>query len=102
MGIFNFGGDIREKTRKKYMPFTILVNKHEPELADKSADELKVIVADLKKQEIEIADQEELISALLEMDIDEDMNICQYQVDQSKSVSVSRGAHGYKMEINEY
>ena len=50
MGIFNFGGDIREKTRKKYMPFTILVNKHEPELADKSADELKVIVADLKKQ----------------------------------------------------
>ena len=64
--------------------------------------QIKELLADLKKQEIEIADQEELISALLEMDIDEDMNICQYQVDQSKSVSVSRGAHGYKMEINEY
>lgn len=48
MGFFNFGGDIREKTRKRYMPFVALVNKHEPELASKTADELKAIVADLK------------------------------------------------------
>jgi preprotein translocase subunit SecA len=48
MGFFNFGGDIREKTRKKYTPFVELVNKHEPELASKTADELKAIVADLK------------------------------------------------------
>ncbi len=48
MGFFNFGGDIREKTKKKYTPFAELVNKHEPELASKNADELKAIVADLK------------------------------------------------------
>lgn len=48
MGFFNFGGDIREKTKKKYMPFAVLVNKHEPELASKSADELKAIVTELK------------------------------------------------------
>jgi preprotein translocase subunit SecA len=48
MGFFNFGGDIREKTKKKYMPFVELVNKHEPELASKSAEDLKAIVNDLK------------------------------------------------------
>lgn len=48
MGIFNFGGDIREKTKKRYMPFVNLVNKHESEIAEKSQQELISMVSDLK------------------------------------------------------
>lgn len=52
MGILNLiglGGDIREKTRKKYLPFAELVNSHESELSIKNQDELKQIVSSLKE-----------------------------------------------------
>lgn len=49
MGIFNFSGDKREKTRKAYIPFLNMVNRHEPELTNKSQTELKDMVSSLKQ-----------------------------------------------------
>lgn len=49
MGIFNLGGDIREKTRKKYDFFVSAVNKHEPEISVKDHSEILSTVEELKK-----------------------------------------------------
>ena len=49
MGIFNLGGDIREKTRKKYDFFVKAVNGHEPEISLKNHSEILSIVEDLKR-----------------------------------------------------
>jgi hypothetical protein len=49
MGIFNLGGDIREKTRKKYEPFVKAVNSHESEVSLKNHEEILLMVSDLKE-----------------------------------------------------